>query len=542
MPALREIFAEFGIDFNEAELNRANRRVDQTKRSLGDIDTGFKNLGRTLSAVGTAIAGVFAIGEIREQARAWFEGANEIGRWSDRLRVSADDMVAWSGVASRVGADIDDVTDSLNDLRIRARDALTGQVGYTEAFELIGITHEDLQENLGNTTQLMDLFIDRLASHEDAATRAFVADELLSDAGIRMLPAFEQGAEAIQRQRREIVRNNRATIQSVVIQRQLNPRLAAANEAWNNLRSSIALRFLPVIERVLESGGKVIKWIRETIIETDRLEQIFMTLGIAAVGAAIATIAVWGPSVAMFAGIVAVITGLYLLINDLWVTMKGGDSVIKRVVDGLFGIGATAVAVGQLNAVLSDTDSLMESIYRWIEPTVNLFRVLYRFTTGIQEVAALPFTSTAQLIEGGIRSSMETVEGDPETRGFLGRAGERFGRRTGAIMTGLEDVLAVAAGQERPSVRRARVAEQRTQERFETPFALAQTFPEMRDVFLTPAQQAMTAPTTIDAPMSIDLTINEATNARETERIVRTAIRETQTQQLREIQDTINRE
>ena len=264
MPALREIFADFGIKFDTAALKRGDRAVDRMEDSLRDLDDSLRDAGGGATTFFDKIqkAGdvLRSVGEIGKWVREIWEGitgdlaerSREVTQWSARLRLPPETLYAWSQLAAQIGAEVNDVGDSFKDLQVRAYDATTGTQSYIDAFKTVGITMDQVKPIVNDSQALMNLFSDALARQTDSAKAAFAADELLGDVGIRMLPILRQGSAALRQQRDEISRLGGRDIPKLSEQ---TARISRESSKWrttlDGLRSQFLLRFGPVLERIL---------------------------------------------------------------------------------------------------------------------------------------------------------------------------------------------------------------------------------------------------------------------------------------------------
>lgn len=195
MPALREIYAEYGIEFDrDRDLQRGDREVTGLRSRLRGLTPVVAGAASALTGFATVAGGAAAAGLAR-MVSATVDSTREIQRWSERLGISQGALREWTELSREFGADIDDVTDAFKELQLRGQDAISGGTEQAEMFQRIGISIDDLRPIINDTEALMSLFTSRLDQVSDAGLRNFTVDEIMSDAGTRLLGVFNLGRD-----------------------------------------------------------------------------------------------------------------------------------------------------------------------------------------------------------------------------------------------------------------------------------------------------------------------------------------------------------
>ena len=116
----------------------------------------------------------------------------------------------------------------------------------------------------------MQYFAEQLEKVNDEALRNFTVDELMSDAGTRMLPLFKRGAAAIKKERKEAEERAKVLEKLVPIQQEFNKEITVAKEKFKILSLEMLIRFLPAMKWVAKNGDKVVTvfgdWIKKSSI------------------------------------------------------------------------------------------------------------------------------------------------------------------------------------------------------------------------------------------------------------------------------------
>ena len=353
--ALREIFARFVVDFDKrGALKRGTRSTDRAKRSLTDLSAITNRASGFMRAFGGIVAGALGTGAMVSLARSTMESTNELMRWSNRLNISVQELRGWTGASAQFGADVDDVTDALKELQLKAQDALTGGTAQAEMFQRIGIGLDDLRPRVNDVSQLMELFVGRLEQVNDEGLRNFTVDELMSDAGTRMLPVFNQGSEALRRMRGEIEQESGSLAILARQQSGLNRTMSVAKRRFETATSAILVRLIPALDWLVRKGGGAAETLADIVENTRLFEVAIAAAGTAAAIAAALTISSWGPVAAVVLGIGLVV----LAIEDIVGTAKGADSVTKRLLESLLGVEGA-------RPVLADIRDAFEGMTLW---------------------------------------------------------------------------------------------------------------------------------------------------------------------------------
>jgi hypothetical protein len=156
------------------------------------------------------------------------------------------------------------------------------------------------------------------------------------------------------------------------------------------IKQALTGALMPAVRGIIENLGKFVEKIRPAI---DKIKELagnshlvraaLITFGVVAVGVAGAIVVAYAPVIAAFAVLVGAAILVGFAIDDLITTFEGGDSVVRRFVDGLFTVGTTASAVEELKDAWAGLMSLFESggdvmgpVIDAFAPVVSLFQML----------------------------------------------------------------------------------------------------------------------------------------------------------------------
>lgn len=243
MPVLRELITVLGFDVDDAGAAQAEKLFDGLKKGA-------------LAIVGAAGAGALAIGAIVHET---VRGAEETNKWAKALGVTTQELEQLNFAAERAGAQEEDLSDFLKELAIRSNDAIGGSKDMAAAFAQLGVRLTDAR---GKVRPVVDLFGDvaeGISKTQNAASRTFLADTLGSDAGTRLLPLLIKGRDGIRDLRLEaeslgfvLDQNTIETSQRVARQWQVLGKITLG------LRRQIASKLLPTVG---DLTGRLIDWL-----------------------------------------------------------------------------------------------------------------------------------------------------------------------------------------------------------------------------------------------------------------------------------------
>ena len=370
MAALREIFATFGVKFDDKELKKGSKEISGVTSKLRELG-GMLGAGLVVQQVGSFI-------------NATVQAGTELGRLGQRIGISTDDLQRWQHAAAASGASAEDVTEVLGELRVKAYEAVVEGSEMQEHFERIGVTLTDHNGVVLETNQLMENFIEGLSNTTDATIQMGAADALLSEEGKRMLPFFRQGVAESRRLRAEFDElGGGSSVRFIERAQDMGRELARFRTSLTSLRSTLTLNILPTFSRAIEVGTTWSARLSRMPGVLRLVTLAFTALGVAAVLVAAKTAVAWIAAgwpillVALFVGILA------LAVQDLWATWNGGDSITRRFINEIWpgmvdGLDSTDRAILAITEAIADLIVGFGNLYNAAQPLVDVFLSAFR--------------------------------------------------------------------------------------------------------------------------------------------------------------------
>lgn len=349
--ALREILAKFGVAFDDKQLKAGNSAIDSTAKSLATLGKAF-------------VAGA-AVKAISDSVMALSHQADALAKQSQVLGISTADLQTWQFAADLSGVSAEEFTGALTKFNKGVSDAASGTGPAAEALKKLGLSAKDSSGNLRQPSELLDGIAGGLENIKNPADRAKTVMALFGKSGARLLPLFSQGAEGIAKMRAEVEELGGGISPEFAAQAEAtNDSITRLNFAFLSMKSRLGALILPLIERftvfATKAVASVTKWVDQTDIfgkSANVAAAAAAVLGTAFAIAGAKALIPWLPTIALFAGLI-------LLVDEFITLWKGGDTIISRAIDKIFGEGSTKKAVGFVKEVVKSTKELFTDTFR----------------------------------------------------------------------------------------------------------------------------------------------------------------------------------
>jgi hypothetical protein len=365
MPALREIFAEYDIRFDPKKLlARGQRTVTRLRTTLQRMNPVIDRTSGNFARLATVIGGAVMVRAMSRFITETIRIGDELDKTSQQLGLTVQELQAFQHAANLGGVDAAAFANSMGQLQRRARDAATGTAEAVESFQALGIETSELLGDDGELrrgSDLLRLVADGMQRTTNTSTRTAVAMEIMGRSGRRMLPMLTSGSEGLEQMAGELETLGGGMSELAIRQSvELTDNLARLRVSFTSLRSAIAVRVLPAIDRGVQAFTSIAVGIGE-VIDKSHILEVGLGVAAAAVVALIVAFAPISPLAVTVAVLVAALVALALVIDDVWVGMEGGESVIEDVINDLGRL------VGIANAGTTAIRALTTAIEVWQE-------------------------------------------------------------------------------------------------------------------------------------------------------------------------------
>lgn len=416
---IRELLVRLGVDADE-------KTVDNFDRSLSTVKSTALGVVRTLAAV-TAATIVVGAGFV-DLARRTAIAGDQAAKAATRMRLTAEEVQELDFALRQSGGSIDTFEKGIRRIAKNARDAERGLSTAVASFKDANVEFRDAEGNLRPPLELLEDFADEIIKVEDESQQLALAQELLGRSGADLLPFLLQGKDGIRALRQEardlgFVMSEEAAKAS----EEFLDNMEKVSDIVTGLRQRVGAELIPVLN---EAIVRFVDWFRankdiiaqrvDRFADTVRLafENLLRTLMrvntfierrvggwarvfrlVAAAATVLAGIRAWSALVSAIRAIgaalfivqtigivafgqialaviaaVAVFALLVLAVEDFFVFLQGGDSVLGAFLDRLGRTDQVGQRLALLFTSLADVgDRLLGSVTRLGQALSRLF-------------------------------------------------------------------------------------------------------------------------------------------------------------------------
>jgi hypothetical protein len=332
--ALRQVLASFGFDLDTKTLEEGDKLVN-----------GF--IG-TLKGVGAALAGAFAVGVVKDFVVGLVEEADALNDSANALSITTGALQEFQYAADLGGSKAEAVTAALQRLQRKADPKAIKELGF------------NLKEFQGlSTTDQFEEIAQKVSEIKDPAKAAGIASKFFGKSVATLMPLLKQGKSGIQQLRAEFHEMGGGFGDDFVANAaEFKDEMDRLDLIFKSIKIRIVGEFLPALRSALlwfrEMAGRGIhivdvfsKWAKTTAL----LKTGFMALALRGVAFLSGKL---GPLGALFRRLaVWALKSLlpFLLLEDAFVFLAGGDSLIGAFLDKIFGKGTQGTVLGWINGV-----------------------------------------------------------------------------------------------------------------------------------------------------------------------------------------------
>lgn len=403
---VRELLTVLGFDLNETGFKRAEK--------------GFQSLiGFSAELVDRTYRAGQVLFNFSKQAA---DAGTAAAAGGEKLGLSAEEYQEFAAAVGISGAKVENLGEGLRQFNVRAAQAARGNKTAAEAFGILGVKVTDGAGRLRPVTDLITDVAEKVANTSDPVKRAEVAFTAFGEAGSQIMPFLLQGRDGIEKLR-DRARDLGAVMdnETAAKARAFGDQLYELDLATKAVEERFGLALIPTFARgvaamtdfLIANRDLIDKGINALASGLDAVVSGFEKLasvisnnlrflailagviglvlvpsilsfaaaniaaGAAAIWAAKGTILAWALAAAPFVLAAAAVLTLALVIEDLYVLMTGGESLIGSLFDAF------------LNEPASDDEHWMvtgvRQILLWIRTAIT---AVDEFFSGFFEEAA----------------------------------------------------------------------------------------------------------------------------------------------------------
>jgi len=332
MAALREILVAFGVTFD-------TKPIEDGEKKIGSLLDGVSGLGKALAAA-------FAVDKIKDFVLGAVEAGDAVGDQAARLHISSKALEMWTyqaKFADIAAGELDGIFNKLARSAVEGGDAASEQ---GKVLKKLGVDVKDTHGNFKDTGSLFEEVGLALAGMTDETEKTALSFQFFGKtAGPKVLQLFKDGPEGIAKMRAEFEELGGGMGDFVEQAGEVDDNLHRLDLAWTSAKVKVAAFFLPALNLAIAGLTKASQFLTYLTKNTEVVQAALAVLGAIAAGKAAAVLAAWWPVLLPFLKFAAILGVVILLVEDLIVAWKGGDSVIGRILDKLWGPGSTRKVV-----------------------------------------------------------------------------------------------------------------------------------------------------------------------------------------------------
>ena len=379
------------------------------------IAASAKNIMNNILA---PLAAALAVGSAFKE---YLAGAQAVGNLAATLNENQEDVQAWTGAVERAGGDASSFEGSLVSLNSKMLEfAQTGTSSAAPALAQLGISARDSNGNIKSSIDIMQELA-RVANTMDPARFQALTASLGIDSGTLLL--LKQGSASVD----ELVARQKLlgvyTAEDSAIATKMGNAIKDLMQVLKSISTIIMRIVLPPLTWLADKMVEFVLFIRE--------HEVFLRAvitGIAAVLTAvllpamvkIGAAALANPLTWIFLIVAAAVVAVSLLIEDLYVYMKGGQSALSGFWS-MFGSGEEVAA--KLSKAWA---KLKEFFSSFLDVAVKNFKLLVKTVANLVDFVLTLGSYIGYLLN--LITSIFTFDGDGIVKAFegLGAAGEKL--------------------------------------------------------------------------------------------------------------------
>jgi hypothetical protein len=326
--ALRDIFAHFGVDFDDKALKAGNSAITSAVE-------GLKGLA-------IATGGALMLGAIKNFVSDLTGEIAELDDQSRALGVSTQGLQEWQYAAKMSGAEAGELNAGLKKLSVAV------EKGAPE-FKKLGIQTKDASGNARPLLDVMGDTADAVGKIEDPTKRTATAMALFGKGGAKLIPLFASGREEIDALRAEVTELGFAFSEDLVGRAaEVDDQFDRLRFLWKGMQVSLLERVLPAVQQFavgLISFGKRVVQVRKALFDwigsTNLIKAALVSLGISGVVALSAKLGGLGAAFARLGKFAFRVILPFLLIEDALSFLNGDASLLGDTLEAVFGKGTS---------------------------------------------------------------------------------------------------------------------------------------------------------------------------------------------------------
>lgn len=338
--SLRDLVMFLGVKVDDKELKQLDFTLSDVKKSVEGLAAAW---------------GLFEIGKfIGSQVEAAFQ----LRRTADMLGTSTDELQAWRHSANLAGESTEKFDRAMRFLLKNQGKAELGMKAATDEFSRWGISAKDSKGQFVPLFERVAQFSDKLVEMKTQSQRTRASMAVFGIAGAQVLPWLLKGSKEVRESLKDFKALGGGFSEDFIEQAsKVAVQFRRITTASKGVIDGLLKPIMPLLEHgakaLAEFGGKLADVLKHSMAVQTALRflagaavtllVVKLVQGALAVWRLIQMMRLLGSvgSLVTFGWVgvaIAAFTALYLIVEDLWVALQGGDSVILKQLQDMLGL------------------------------------------------------------------------------------------------------------------------------------------------------------------------------------------------------------
>jgi hypothetical protein len=254
-------------------------------------------------------------------------------------------------------------------------DASSGNAQATSLFTALGVAVKTADGEIRSVNDALPEIADRFAAITNPAEKTRLAIELFGRSGTRLIPMLSKGAAGLAEMRAELGElGGGLSKEAIEASARYRDSIARLDMAFLSLKSRIAIAILPITSKLTAAFTRLIAWSSKLTDGTSLIEAALVGMSaIAVVALGRVAAAGWAALKPMLPWIAAIALAI-LIVDELITTWRGGDTIIRRIIDKLWGEGTTQQVVNWVKTVKGEFAQFFDDMRHRPEEFKSNFR------------------------------------------------------------------------------------------------------------------------------------------------------------------------
>lgn len=375
----------------EAQLRKIGnvnlKAASEQIKQLGNSATELGNKLKPLSKTGAAVAGgliATAVGSGK--------AADDLNTLAKTTGISTQQLQKYAAAADLVDVSVETIAKSQQKLKKNMSEASKGSKTQTAAFEKLGVSIANADGTLRNSDDVFQDVIVALGQLEEGTERDALAMDLFGKSATELNPLIEDGGKTYQSVAELYEKYNLEPISQDTLDKanQFNDTLDTlkilGGNALETLGAKAAEALLPMMEKIVDWGGRISEWIANLDPET-----------VALIGTIAGVIAVVAPLLILIGKVATGISAIINVVNSLGAVFSFFTSPVGLVIAAI----AALIAIGV--ALYKNWDTIKAKVQElWkklIDTWENIKQKTAQIWQNIKEAITRPFLDAYEFIQ-----------------------------------------------------------------------------------------------------------------------------------------------